>query len=130
MYKKGNLATYIRNSSEYKNWCVAIATQYNHQCFISGKVSKDLEIHHSHTNFSILLKEIMKYYNVGYHTPIETIPKDLLNQIMRTFWARHKEAKGIPLDKPHHKALHKRYGVYATYDQLLQFKNEYNHKNI
>jgi hypothetical protein len=106
------------------DWKKEALEDAGYTCFVSGKQSNRLEIHHVE-NFSKIFDKAIKELKLQDHKYLSTYRNQELLDLEVRIRELHK-VKGVVLLKHVHKLFHDKYGKENnTWEQLIAFKNEY-----
>jgi len=113
---------YLRD--HLKKWKKEILKSHNHKCFITGKHSYKLQVHHLYP-FNKIRDQVLKECNLEYKNAISNYSNEQLHSLVEKILLLHEDIVGVPLLPSVHKEFHKQYRWDFTEEDFYNFKENY-----
>ncbi|RYI30480.1 hypothetical protein EVU96_08690 [Bacillus infantis] len=107
-------------------WRVEIILRHNRRCFITGEITRNLEVHHVFPFYKIR-DIVLNKLNIDLQGKGERgdIPLHDQEKLRNELTRLHKNICGFPLKRDVHILFHKIYGDDVSYKELKEFKQRY-----
>lgn len=115
------ISMYFRN--KINNWKDESLSAHNYKCFITGE-RKDLIVHHI-VPFNKIRDYALNQLDID-NKSIEDFTDEEIKIAEGIILDFHKLSIGVPLSNKVHEEFHREYGNYATIEDLLEYKYNYN----
>lgn len=99
--------------------------KFNYRCYITGKHSHDLHVHHVKP-FNVIRDEALVELKLDKRESVKDYTLEEIEALKDLVAEKHEYEKGYPIDSEIHTLFHSLYGFKTTEADLLEFKQRYN----
>ncbi len=116
---------FLRSSTNLLTWKIKWLDTTGGKCSLSGIRRKNsIHVHHSKPHYRIR-DEVLSELGLPLETNIGVYTDEQREAILAKYIKKHDEIEGIPLLKKWHTLFHNQYGIDASYEDYLEFKNRW-----
>jgi len=105
-------------------WSLEQMRNNNFECFVLGKQTHNLEVHHVKP-FSVIRDEAIAELGLSGNKTVGEYTAEELEELKSIIIREHEDIIGYPLDANIHRRFHSEYGMDTDLNDLLEFKQRY-----